>query len=356
MMNDLMRAEILDQPEALSKSLASLRGTLASLDLPAGANRRVLFSGSGDSLCAPLALQYAARLHSTEDIHVLSAMEAAAYWPFSKQDLLVAISVTGSAIRTVQAATVARESGAAVLAITANEQSRLAQVATHRLVLPVRSRSRQTPHTTDYLTTLLAIGAVIEKLSQRRLDVLDALPEVVGQVIEASEHPAVEIAEASREKEKFYFLGAGPHFATAQYAAAKFWEAGGIRAYPFELEEFAHGPHFVVDPGDVVVVLAPAGNSLTRAREILNGLKALGVALVVVTDTDADFPGCAVLRTRSLPEEWSPFVLSIPLQWLCWALANVQGYDVVTKAGRLKNPESYEAAHREWVRPTAGNS
>jgi len=58
----------------------------------------------------------------------------------------------------------------------------------------------------------------------------------------------------------------------------------------------------------------------------------------------------STLPIPSLPEELSPFVTCIPLQWLCWAIASARGYDVVAKNGIHKNPNVYESVHRHLVR------
>src|SRR5262249_20158693 len=154
--NELMREEILDQPAALRQSLPSLRAQLAELDLPQP--RHLFFAGSGDSHAAPLALELAAHLHLDAPAQTLTALEAARYTPFREDRLLAAISVSGEGVRTIEAARAAREAGAWVLAVTAEAMSTLTGVASGALVLPVRARSRETPHTTDFLTTLLAVA------------------------------------------------------------------------------------------------------------------------------------------------------------------------------------------------------
>ncbi|HBY93141.1 MAG TPA: hypothetical protein DEP84_04110 [Chloroflexi bacterium] len=217
-------------------------------------------------------------------------------------------------------------------------------------MIPFRSHSRKTPHTTDYLTSLLAIATIIESLGGSPIPALDSLPAMFAGALNGLEQPCQELGAALASQERFYFFGAGPHFATAQYGAAKFWEAGGLRAFPFELEEVAHGPHMVLDPGDPVFLVAPAGSSLDRAVAIASGLRQIGVTCVAISDAPESFSGIRTLTTPSIAEEWSPFLTCLPLQWLCWAVATAKGYDVVRKNGRRENAEMYEAVHRQWVR------
>jgi glucosamine--fructose-6-phosphate aminotransferase (isomerizing) len=331
-----MRAEILDQPAALARCLASLRRQAEAAGLRRPWDGAVL-TGSGDSYLAPLALQYAARLHAGTPVAVLPAMEAAHYLPFSRDALVMAISVSGEARRTIAAARAARAAGAFVVAVSARPESTLARTAARCLVLEAPSRSRRTPHTTDFLTTLLAVAVVVEALAGGRLEPLDELPSLVGDLVAQLEEPCHALARDLAACTRFTFLGAGPSFAVAHYGAAKLWEAGGIEAHAFELEEFAHGPHFLVEAGDPVVLVAPPGRSAARAREIADGLGEVSARAVALPVTE-------------LPEAWSPFATTVPVQWLAWALATEKGYDVVRKDGRHADPAPYERAHERWVR------
>ncbi|MDH3676633.1 MAG: SIS domain-containing protein, partial [Anaerolineae bacterium] len=212
------------------------------------------------------------------------------------------------------------------------------------------SRSRKTPHTTDYLTSLLAVAIVIEHLGHQSFSTFDNLADKTNRSLQTLEPMCLEIGKALFKNETFYFLGAGPSFGTAQYAAAKFWEAGGLKAFAFELEEFAHGPHLLVDEGDPVFVIAPSGSCLDRARVIVEGLTEIGLTIYAITDDKTAFPDIHTLSIPPLSEAWSPFLTSLPAQWLCWAISSTKGYDVVTKDGRHPNPGVYESAHRAWVR------
>lgn len=349
-MNELMREEILDQPEALRLSVTRLREQSAQVMSTQPSWKRVIFTGSGDSYLAPLALEYAARHYLEPEVHVLPAQIAARYWSFKPGDLLVAISISGEAGRTVEAAKAARQANASVLAITVNEVSTLASLGNAALIIPFRSRSRQTPHTTDYLTTLLALATLIEAVSQHHLTLLDTLAEVTAQALQNLAAPCLEVAESIKQSDHFYFLGTGPSWGTAQYAAAKMWEVGGVVTFAFELEEFGHGPHMLINAAEPAFVMAPTGQSVDRARLMLEGLGVIGAKRVVITDKAELFPTISCLRVPHLPEVWSPFGTTLAVQWLCWAIATAKGYDVLTKDGVHPHPELYEQAHWQLVR------
>ena len=348
-MNELMRAEILDQPQALSQSLGRLRQELAALSLSATSYRSIILAGSGDSFIAPLALSYAARLCGMNNVHVLPALDASEYWPFAAEDLLVCISVSGKAPQTIRAAQAARKQIASILAITAAADSPLAEISTDILWLPFKSRSRQTPHTTDYLSTLMALTTFIEHMTENKFNFLDVLAETVAEAISITESPCMKIGNSLKLSDKLIFLGGGPNYASGSYGAAKFWEAGGLIAAAFDIEEFAHGPHLIVDPGDPIFVIAPQGKSFNRAKEIISGLQELQGKVVVITNASEELEGADTLTIPDISEEWSPFLTAIPLQWICLAVSNAKGYDVIAKDGRHANASQYEQAHRRWV-------
>ena len=354
-MNEMLRDEILDQPEAVRQTLPAVRSQLVGLRAEPARFARLIYTGSGDSYFAPLAFEYAARMLLKQAMRALPAREAARYWRFTSDDMLIAISISGEAACTIEAARVARASGAFVLAVTASPDSALARVSSATLTLPFRSRSRQTPHTTDYLSTLVAVAAHIEWAASRRVAELDDLAEIVSRSAGRLEAESRRLAQELVAAGRFTFLAAGPNLANAGYAASKFYEAGGLPAFYFELEEFAHGPHLMVEAGDPVFILAPSGQSLKRAGVILDGLHQIQAIAVGIGDDPRAFADAPVLQTAALPEEWSPLVTCLPLQWLCWAVATARGYDVLAKDGIHRNPAAYESAHRAWVRAPAEN-
>jgi fructoselysine-6-P-deglycase FrlB-like protein len=349
-MNELMRQEILDQPAAIRRALEQPAREQVLRALAPDSLQRLIFTGSGDSYFAPLALRFAAQRLLGASVAVLPAQEAAAYQSFQRGDVVVGISISGNTPRTAEAVGNSSRAGAHTLAITGNPASALARNSDALWELPFRSRSRATPHTTDYMSTLVAVASLIGEISGTPVSVFAGLADSVQRALETLYEPCMAAGRALAKQERFFFLGAGSSFATAQYGAAKLWEAGGLMALPFELEEFAHGPHLILRPGDAVLIIAPEGKSLERAVDILAGIKKLGGAPVVVTNRPDKFPKATTLVIPLVDEEWSPFFTALPLQWFCWALAGSRGYDVVSKEGTDLQIETYDQVQKEWLK------
>jgi glucosamine--fructose-6-phosphate aminotransferase (isomerizing) len=349
MINQIILDDITAQPWALTKSLAGMRAQVSTLIDPDQPSKRVIFTGSGDSLWAPMCMQYLGRGSIESEIYVIPPMEAAEYWKFTPDDLVVVISFSGNTRRTVEAAKAAVEQGSSTIGITNNNSSSLAKSTGRILELPSYSKSRSIPHTVDYILTLLAVALIVERLARFEFDRLSNLPDLMKKTTHALIQPCLKLGEALVSNQIFFFLGAGPSYGTAMYAAAKLWEACGIHGFGFELEEFAHGPHKLVAAGDPVFLLAPLGPSLEYSLKVCEGLKTLGAVPYLVTNEPQVY-GIQNLSFPEIREDWSPFLTCIPVQLLTWAIASARGYDVVVGEGRVKNIRLVREVQRSWIR------
>jgi glucosamine 6-phosphate synthetase-like amidotransferase/phosphosugar isomerase protein len=116
---------------------------------------------------------------------------------------------------------------------------------------------------------------------------------------------------------------------------------------PTNLEEWAHEEYFVTDEGAPVVVVAPSGASIDRAREILAELAFIGADGVVVSDEPPAPPATWLPMAAGLPEELSPLLAALPLSLLGFLVAEATG----TRSYHFPSPEAerehYETIHRD---------
>jgi glucosamine--fructose-6-phosphate aminotransferase (isomerizing) len=98
-----------------------------------------------------------------------------------------------------------------------------------------------------------------------------------------------------------------------------------------DLEEWAHLEYFLTlkwGARSVVMVIAPPGNSLDRAQEIVQGISgAGGRAIVVNAGGGAEFPGAhlTVPLDTDISEWLSPLVYHLPAQLLVLHMAALAG-------------------------------
>ncbi len=339
-MNELFRTDIMEQAVAAKTTRISISKALREQELRAKF-KRVIFSGSGDSYFAGYSLQHAAREYQAREVYTLLSNEAAHYWRFEEHDLVIPISVSGESEKTIQIVRKAQKAAATVLPITGNAESRLAQLADRVLLIPYKSVSRRTPHSTDYMTTLVAISSIIEAISEIPLPFLDEVSELIEPILDGLEGFQDEFS-AVEEMQGVNIIGGGPNFGTAQYGAAKFWEAGGSKASAYDVEEVGHGPYMTFRPDELVVLIMPDSNSYPKAKAVLNGIETLGFKTLIITNSDERFPAQNVIRLPKIDELWSPLITCIPLQFLCYTYANYWDIDV-SNSNRF-DPDKYQAA------------
>ena len=322
MIDDFL-TDIRSQPATLGSALPAFRRRLGDV-ADFGSFRRVVLTGSGDSLIAATAVESLFRAALGVEVRAVPSLDAAAFEPADDSTLLVAISVSGEVSRTVEAAIRFRRAGAVTAAVTSNPESRLGEVCDHTIEMPT-PLVRSIPHARDYSISLLALLTMAERLHDQRLPQIEAWIDVSTAVIESSLDWAERLEAHSQ---RTWFLGAGPDRATAMYGALKFWEAGGMDAGWDDLEEFAHGSHILIRPGDRAFVVTADGRGLARALEIVEGLRQMGVATVVISDGSCP-DNVSALRLPALGGAmWQPMVSCLPVQAIARRAALVIDLDI----------------------------
>ncbi len=342
----LMWQEILDQPGLVTAQLARLREEARrTFDDGSTARGTVYLVGTGDSYIAARSSLYLWAHYTGRWPQAWPTREFTSYCPVSRDDTAIIISTTGSAAATTAAAR-AVEQGATMLALTALPDGSLARTCGRYLELPA-PWTRQTPHTRDYMATLLALACLVERYAGTALIHLDEIGVVLNETIHMARATVKRLSAIGTGMT--YFLGAGPLWPTAEYGAAKFWEAGGLPALGLELEEAAHGLHLAVSTGDTVVIIANNGPHIDLARRLAEGFETLGATPVLVTDADTTLPDYPYILYPSVPDQWSHFVASVPLQVLCHHVAVRQGFDVARSRGGRDPDGLYETVRTAWL-------
>ena len=135
----LMRRELEQQPGLLVEIAAALDASAEALRPRAGG--RVWAGGCGDSLFAAEALAPHFRA-AGYGYRAASAAEMLWDGEIAEGDTVIAISISGSTRRTVEALGKARQTGARTVAVTINPDSALAEIADETLRLPYTPVSR----------------------------------------------------------------------------------------------------------------------------------------------------------------------------------------------------------------------
>ncbi len=267
----------------------------------------VLLCGCGDSHHASDSLSHAFRSWGKLSALGSPAMQTARYLvPELSRDpsemLLIGVSVSGATARTLEAIELGRQRGLHTLAITSQPESALAQLSGQALCYGLPEYPTG-PGLMSYLGSLLAGLALASELApqsaRRAVDqgiefAADALAEVMQERWSAGTEladlltahlparvtRAVEPIEAERYDQRgrlpITFLGSGPTYGSAMFAAAKLIEAAGWPAWAQDTEEWAHLEYFA-DPAQLPVwLLSAGGRAADREQELARAAERIG--------------------------------------------------------------------------------
>jgi glucosamine--fructose-6-phosphate aminotransferase (isomerizing) len=268
----------------------------------------VFICGCGDSHHAAVNLEMAFTVWTGRRVRALRSSQAVydlAPYLMRKGDqaLVIGISASGEVARTREALFHARQRGARTLALTGDSDSTLASIAEATLTLPTPVMPFG-PGLVNYLASLMMGYAVAWTWAlPERSDSLDRRMQEIPLLLEAwsavEREKGIQFAEYGPDRPSV-FLGSGPLFGSALFAAAKQIEAAGVLAWGQDVEEWAHIEYFC-EPADMPTWLLQAGGiSSVRAREVVSAAEAIGRRVQVSTwFSDSTWP--SVMRGALSP-------------------------------------------------------
>jgi glutamine---fructose-6-phosphate transaminase (isomerizing) len=317
----------------------------------------ILIGGSGDSLFAALSVAPAFRRWTGIATEAKTAMELARYETalLTPRDLVISVSNSGSSSRARETVLLAKDRGATTLGITGSLTGALARQAdrvVHRPVSEVPDLpayyGRCFLNLTEYLAVLYALyafalalgvkhGRISAAVQAAQLAEIERAIAAQADIAARIEPGIIALAKELDDIDTIWAIGAGPSRGTAQYSAAKFHEQMPINGIGGDLEEWAHLEYFLTlkwGRRSVVMVIAPPGNSLDRAQEMVQGIgDAGGRAIVVNAGSEIAFPPAfARVDLGYSIEEWlSPLIYHLPAQLLVLHMAARAGIDHIPR-------------------------
>jgi glutamine---fructose-6-phosphate transaminase (isomerizing) len=350
-----MYHEIKSQPEAVARSLELVAAHGAGVVRVIAQARRVFVTGCGTSFHAAKVGAWLLRSFSLGkvDARAVQAYELVTYLPgLRPDDVVLAITHSGTTTMTVRAVERANRSGCESVVITGFPDSQAAKLAAYTLATGYDDE-KSWAHTVSYTAALASMAAIANGLaeSSERLD-LGPLQETVADALELEElvHRTAAnaiIAERYRPPGPIVMIGGGPNTVTAYEGVLKLLETSYVPAMAFELEQSLHGPLAAVTPETLVILIAPPGSSTRRAVELTRALGELDVIpLALVGSENAEaFDEAHRLVMPDLPEALSPIPYVVPLQLFSYFLAVGKGInpDLIHR-----DDERYRAARSRY--------
>ncbi len=314
-----------------------------------GSRERILAFGSGDGWFAARA----AAAYATRDLglpyEAASPLETLGYaLPLhAREDLAgIAISMSGSADRTNEAAEALRGAGKGMLALTNGGGGELARITGAKISLDLPDLAPFLTGTAKYTATLLGLVMLLEGAARRRAPAwtlrLAALPGMLAEV----ERFAERVAARYRGKPPtgVRILSAGPNLATAEYGMAKLIKLLPLPVWADEVEEFAHRQFWSCPATDLVVYVATNPAVARCAAASAAALGSMGMTTVVIDTPTSPVSGAVERYTLpDVPENFSPLLAAIPLQYLGYFLARAFGANP-DQSQEVADPARFHAA------------
>jgi fructoselysine-6-P-deglycase FrlB-like protein len=326
-----MLADMRRQPQSLAGLLARAAEFAAeSHGLSGDRSGRVYGFGSGDGWFAARAATDFARQRLGLRYKAASALEMLAYTApkMGPDDLAVAISMSGTADRTNEAAEAIRARGALVLALTNGSGGNLAKIAQSKISLELTDLAPFLTGTAKYTASLLGLMLLLQGAAGRNDDELQTAIRALPAIASGAEAFAREQAETliTRPITGIRILASGCNLATADYGTAKFLKLMPLPATADDIEEFAHRQFWSTPADDLVIYIAANPAAARCASASAAALGGMGMRTIAI-DTPSS-PVTTAAGRFTLPdigEPVSPLLAAIPIQFLSYFIARAQG-------------------------------
>jgi glucosamine--fructose-6-phosphate aminotransferase (isomerizing) len=286
----------------------------------------IWLSGSGDLLHSALATEIAFQRLTGLRVAAMPSMRMGLYVAsgLSARSAVVQMSFSGKTARAVESATLAKQAGARIWALTNDGTSPLAALSDASLVKPDTGGNEAAGYPVTMLMLLLLAVRVAElrgRLSREQAAAvrtqLARAPDDMQRTLDACSGPARALAERYADARHVLFLATGPAFASAVNGSARIHEAVGINASAQDIEEWAHLNRWIAEHESPTIAILPPGPVRERGIEIVDRDAQAREARhsSCATRTMLELGGAAdgwLPVHCALPEEFCPLVYNLP--------------------------------------------
>jgi glucosamine 6-phosphate synthetase-like amidotransferase/phosphosugar isomerase protein len=326
-----MLADMRRQPQSLAGLLARAAEFEADGKAARGGHAGRLHAfGSGDGWFAARAATDFARQRLGLRYKAASALEMLAYRApkLSGDDLAIAISMSGTADRTNEAAEAAKARGASVLALTNGSGGNLAKIAQSKISLELTDLAPFLTGTAKYTASLLGLMLLSQGAAGYGDDELGTAVRALPAMVSGAEAFAREQAAslAGRPLTGIRILSSGCNLATADYGTAKFLKLVPLPVTADDIEEFAHRQFWSTPADNLVIYIAANPDAARTAAGSAAALNSMGMRTIAIDTPSTPVPTAGGRFTLpDIGEAVSPLLAAIPIQFLSYFIALALG-------------------------------
>ena len=256
--------------------------------------------------------------------------------------VVIAVSQSGETSDTLNALREAKKRGATIISVTNVMGSTMTTLSDVYIgqnsgpeigVAATKTFTAQVAVLTKLAITLaLRRGTITEEASKNLIEQLEKVPDAMGLTIQRTEDLIKTISLRHHSKPSFCFLGRGVSVPTAMEGRLKLLELSYIPSLAYPAAESKHGFIAVVDEGYPVIFIAPNGENRRKILGNIMEMKARGASIISMAEEDdkevESLSDDFVPMPGGVPELFTPLTYVIPLQFLAYYVATVNGSDV----------------------------
>jgi glucosamine--fructose-6-phosphate aminotransferase (isomerizing) len=327
------------QPQAVRELLANWDGPTQAAEKLAR-SKRILLAGIGTSFHAATVGEYLLRLAGA-DAWALRSFEFVNYpRPLHTDDGVIVISHRGSKLHGNLAVQRAVEAKVLTVGITGKNS----QMQGPEIVIETVEQDPSSTHSISYIGALTRLGQIAARLAallghtqqaQRLEQGLAQIPSLMENILAREDEVRSVAREAVAQKQRIYFVGAGPNAVTATEGALKAKEAAYVTAEGFELEQAIHGPQVAFETEDLLIPISVQGPGQARMADFLLAMSEIGSRVWLIGEAPTaetaelykreGWARFAICDGVNLPEELTPLLAALPVQLLAEFLAAARG-------------------------------
>lgn len=251
--------------------------------------------------------------------------------PILKQGaLVIAVSQSGETADTLDAARLAKEKGACLVAVTNVAHSSITTIADH-VVLTGAGREVAVAATKSFNAQLTALYCMVRALAERNQRKAECrnLPSLAALTMEEAKKVSGWVPYFQGAKSVF-FLGRGADRYTAAEGSLKLKEISYIPSEGYAAGELKHGTLALVDSATPVVAVLTQRELAQKTMNAVHEVYARGAKVFLVTAFPEFCERKEVVSSVVIPEceeAFSPALAVIPLQLLAYYVCLACGYD-----------------------------
>jgi glutamine---fructose-6-phosphate transaminase (isomerizing) len=346
-----MLKEIHEQADAVAETIAdrTARGDGVDLgdlgaidDASLREVRRIVVVACGTSYHAGLIGRYAIEEWARVPVEMDIASEYRYRNPVvGPGDLVVGISQSGETADTLAAMRLAREKGAAVLAVT-NVMGSQATRDADGVLFTRAGLEIGVAATKTFVSQVAAMYLLALRLAELRgtlpaerraalVAELKHLPHGIAQLLAAGSAQIEAIAQAHYTSDFFLYLGRHVGLPVALEGALKLKEISYIATDAYAAGEMKHGPIALLDEATPVVCVATDSPVLDKVVSNMQEVRVRGAHVIAIVTEGNDEIGAHAEQTIAVPAtDWmlAPLLAVVPLQLLAYHVARLRGLNV----------------------------